>query len=71
MLGDLSLQRPEYCHNLISQVHPNPEDDVEYAMSHAMLIARVMDNINSKVTIQGASFAQHYILQKELKVFRD
>ena len=29
----------EYCHNLITQVHPNPIDDVKYAMLHAMLIA--------------------------------
>ena len=59
----------EYCHNLITQVHPNPNEDVEYATSHAMLIARVMDDINSKVSVQGASFAQQYILQKGLKVF--
>ena len=61
----------EYCHNLITQVHPNPQEDVEYGMMHAMLIARVMDKINSKVLIQGASFVQQYILQKGLKVFSD
>ena len=61
----------EYCHNLIMQIHPNPQEDVEYAMMHAMLIARVMDDINSKVLIQGASFVQQYILQKGLKVFSD
>ena len=41
----------EYCHNLIAQVHPNPKDDVKYAMLHAMLIACVMNEISSKVTI--------------------
>ena len=61
----------EYCHNLITQVHPNPQEDVKYATMHAMLIARVMDDINSKVSIQGASFAQQYIIQKGLKVFGD
>jgi hypothetical protein len=61
----------EYCHNLITQVHPNPQEDIEYATMHAMLIARVMDNINSKVLIQGTSFVQQYILQKGLKVFGD
>ena len=61
----------EYCHNLITQVHPNPQEDVEYNAMHAMLIARVMEDINSKVLIQGASFAQQYILKKGLKVFGD
>ena len=61
----------EYCHNLIMQVHPNPQEDVKYGTMHAMLIARVMDDINSKVSVQGTSFAQQYILQKGLKVFRD
>ena len=61
----------EYCHNLIMQVHPNPQEDVKYALMHAMLIARVIDDINSKVLIQGTSFVQQYILQKGLKVFGD
>lgn len=59
----------ECCHNLISQAHPNPEEDVEHATSHAMLIARVMKDINSKVTMQRASFAQQHILGNGLKAF--
>ena len=59
----------EYCHNLIAEVHPNPKEDVKYVTSNAMLIARVMDDISSKVTINGALFAQQYILKKGLKVF--
>ena len=59
----------EYCHNLIAQVHPNPIDDIEYATSHVMLIACVMNEISSKVTRQGASFAQQHLLCKGLKVF--
>jgi hypothetical protein len=35
----------------------------------AMVIAQVMSNINSKATIQGASFAQQYIIQRGLKKF--
>ena len=35
----------EYCHNLIAQVHPNPNEDVEYKNTHAMLIVRCMDDI--------------------------
>jgi hypothetical protein len=34
-----------------------------------MVIARVMSNINSKTTVQGASFAQQYIVQRGLKKF--
>ena len=59
----------EYCHNLIAQVHPNPVDNVEYATLHAMLIARVMNELSSKITRQGASFAQQHLLHKGLKVF--
>ncbi len=64
-----TMSQLEYCHNLITQVHPNPHKDVEYATDHAMLIARVIDDLNTKVTIQGASYAQQYILQKGLKKF--
>ena len=61
----------EYCHNLIAQVHPNPNEDVEYKNTHAMLIARCMDDINNMVTTRGASFAQQFLLHKGLKVFGD
>ena len=63
------MGRLEECHNLIAQVHPNPDEDTEYATSKAMLIARTMSDLNTKVTIKGASFAQQYILQKGLKAF--
>ena len=59
----------EYCHNLIAQVHPNPNEDVEYKITHAMLIARCMDDINNRVTTRGASFMQQFLLHKGLKVF--
>ena len=59
----------EYCHNLIAQVHPNPNKDVEYKNTHAMLIARCMDDINNRVTTHGASFEQQFLLHKGLKVF--
>ena len=45
-----------YCHNLITQVHPNPNEDVEYKITHAMLIARCMDDINNRVMTHGALF---------------
>ena len=59
----------EYIHNLITQVHPNPEEDLEYKAGEAMLFARIMVDIQNKVTEHGASFAQQYMLHKGLKVF--
>ena len=59
----------KHCHNLIAQVHPNPNKDVEYKITHAMLNARCVDNINNRVTTRGASFVQQFLLHKGLKVF--
>ena len=53
------IREIEYCHNLIA----------EYKITHAMLIARCMDNINNRVMTHGASFAQQFLLHKGLKVF--
>jgi len=39
----------------------------EYSPQYAMVIARYMTDINAKVTIQGVTFSQQYILQKGLK----
>jgi hypothetical protein len=36
-----------------------------------MVIARCMTDINAKVTIQGASFGQQYLLKKGLEKFKD
>lgn len=59
----------EQCHNLIAQGHPNPKEDRSYKPEKAMVIARVMSDINSKATIEGASFAQQYLVQRGLKKF--
>ena len=65
------LRQLEYCHNLISQVKPDESQTIEYGTSHAMVIARLIQDITTKVIAHGASFAQQYILQKGLKVFGD
>jgi hypothetical protein len=62
------LRQLEYCHNLISQVKPDESQTIEYGTSHAMVIARLIQDITMKVIAHGASFAQQYILQKGLKV---
>ena len=56
------IHETEYCHNLIAQVHPNPSEDVEYKITHAMLIARCIDDINNRVMTRGASFMQQFLL---------
>jgi hypothetical protein len=66
---DEEWQRLEQCHNLIAGVHPNPDEDRWYTPQMAMVIARIMTDMNSKATMQGASFAQQYIVQRGLKKF--
>ena len=64
-----NVMQLEYCHNLIAQVHPNPVNGVKYTKSHTMQIAHIMNELSSKITRQGASFAQQHLLHKGLKVF--
>ena len=59
----------EQCHNLVAEAHPNPNQDRSYTPNKAMLIARVINDINSRATIHGATFAQQYIVQRGLKKF--
>ena len=66
---DEEWQRLEQCQNLIAGVHPKPDEDRWYTPQMAMVIARIMTDMNSKATIQGASFAQQYIVQRGLKKF--
>ena len=40
--GVSDIHETEYCHNLNAHVHPNPNEDVEYKITH--LIARCMDD---------------------------
>ena len=59
----------ECCHNLITQISPNPEEDEQYCPSNAMLIARMMVDINHKFTLHGTSFGQQHMIHKGLKLF--
>ena len=59
----------EYRHNLFQQTKPNASQSKEYSPSDAMLVARLINNLNNKVTREGTSFAQQYLLNKGLKVF--
>jgi hypothetical protein len=57
----------EYCHNLIAQT--KPYESKEYNPSDAMLMARLINNLNIQIIKKGASFAQYYLLlNKGIKV---
>ena len=58
----------EQCHNMYKTPLSQTMDE-EYTLEKAMLIARVIADINSKASHQGASFAQNYIYQKGIKKF--
>jgi two-component sensor histidine kinase len=63
------LRQLEYCHNLVAQVKPDEEMNIEYGSDEAILVARFIHDITINVNKHGASFAQQYMLQKGLKVF--
>ena len=66
--GDADLQL-EYHHNLVTQNEPDEDQSKDYSPSDAMLMARLMYDLNTRVVREGASFAQQYFLKKGLKIF--
>ena len=46
----------ELCHNLIAQVSPNPNDDMECTPNVAAIFARCITDINARASAQGCSF---------------
>jgi hypothetical protein len=64
--ADLEL---EYHHNLIAQNEPDEGQSKEYSPSNAMLMARLIYDLNTRVVGEGASLAQQYLLNKGLKIF--
>ena len=52
------LEQLEYCHNIVTQVAPNWENNFVYMEFEAMLLAKFMTEIHTKVSVVGASFAQ-------------
>ncbi len=55
----------KYCHNLIAQTKPDKSRIMEYEPWEAMLMARLIDDLQYKVIEKGALFAQQYLLNKE------
>jgi hypothetical protein len=66
--SDVDMQL-EYCHNLVTQTQPNESQSKEYSPSDAMLMARLIYDLNTRMVREGASFAQQYLLNKGLKIF--
>jgi hypothetical protein len=62
-------QELEYHHNLITQNEPDEGQSKEYSPSDAMLMARLVYDLNTRVVREGASFAQQYLFNKGLKIF--
>jgi hypothetical protein len=62
-------QELEYHHNLITQNEPDGGQSKEYSPSDAILMARLIYDLNTRVVREGAPFAQQYLLNKGLKIF--
>ena len=63
--------RLEHSHNLVAQVSPNPDLDIDYTPQMAMVMARYITDLNERVQAEGTGFAQQYLLNKGIKVFGD
>jgi hypothetical protein len=59
----------ECCHNLVTQTQPNEGQSKEYTSSGAMLMARLIYDLSTRIVREGASFAQQYLLNKGLEIF--
>jgi hypothetical protein len=53
------LRQLEYCHNLVAQVKPDEEMNIEYGSDEAMLIARFIQDITINVNEHGASVERY------------
>ena len=64
-----SYAQMEYCHNIIVQNENNYLEKIEYSYSMAQMIARLMDDYNERITMNGFSFVQQYMIKQGLKIF--
>jgi hypothetical protein len=62
-------QELEYHYNLITQNEPYEDQSKIYSPSNAMLMARLIYDLNTRLVREGVSFAQQYLLDKGLKIF--
>ena len=62
-------RKMELSHNILHQVNPTQEQMKEYEVEDAIVIARLIGDLNSTMSIKGLSFAQQYLLKQGLKKF--
>jgi hypothetical protein len=67
LFADGDLRQLEYCHNLVAQVKPDEEMNIDYGSNKAMLVARFIQDIAMNVNEHRASFAQQYMEIKDTK----
>ena len=63
----------EYNHNILWQLTTENERDrtIEYSYQQGVVLARMINDFQERVTISGYSYAQQYLLSKGLKLFGD
>jgi hypothetical protein len=59
----------ENCHNLMVDARNGNNRMIEYDLEGAMIAAEWIVEINNKATVQGASFAQQYMLKRGIKKY--
>ncbi len=61
----------DLCHNMVTQVSPNPDRDVKYGYDHSLLISRCMVEMHYQFTIGNYCFGQQFSFKKGMKKFGD
>ena len=60
----------EYCHNLVAQRAINPERDIEYNLSLATVIARMMTEIMQNIMPKKCHFRNLYIRTRHTEIWK-
>ena len=68
----VGLLQLEMCHNLMAgEEKPDSSLDRQYTMEEALVMARIMMDMNEKYGVGEKCFGQQYMLNKGLKLFGD
>jgi hypothetical protein len=59
------LRQLEYCHNLVAQVKPDEEMNIEYGSNEAMLVERFIQDIMMNVDKHGASLPNNTCYKRD------
>jgi hypothetical protein len=63
--SDADLELKYHHNNLITQNEPDESQSKEYSPSDALLMARLIYDLNTRVVREGVSFAQQYLLNND------